>query len=988
MTKKKAGKTISKRKSTSKMKAMVDNFPIVGIGASAGGLDAFKRFFTKMSSDSGMAFVLIPHLDPTHESVMVDIIRNYTDMDVTEIKDGMPVEPNNIYLIPPNKNLTLVNSSLQLWSPVERRGLRHPIDTFFRSMAMDQKERSICIILSGTGSEGTLGLKAVKEEGGLVIVQDPESAGYAGMPNNAISTQLVDYILPPEDIPEVLTKYIKQAKKLYGKLPNVAETPGKSNSLKKILYLVQNQTGCDFSLYKPNTINRRIDKRMNLHQIMKLPDYIRFLRENHEEVEILSKELLIGVTNFFRDKEAFDVLVKDALPYIFKHKPPGKPLRIWVAGCSTGEEAYSIAMVIHEHLEKVKIRSKVQIFATDIDPDAISVARNGLYPESISVDISSKRLKKFFTKEDGFYRIDSAIRDSLIFSPQDVISEPPFSKMDLVCCRNLLIYLQPVLQKKLFGTFHYSLNPGGLLFLGTSESIGDASDLFSVFDNKWKIYKRKGLSSSLRDFTDFPIRYHQEGDLRLTGVNNRTTNVDLKTLVSELLMDRYSPASVIINEKGIIQYFHGRTGRYLEPAHGKATLQIFDMAKKPLNIEIRNTMKRARTQMKEITKKYIDLDVNGKTETINLVVKPIMEPEAYKGMMMVMFEKILEKEAVKKPKTAKVKDETYERISELERELSYTKEHLQTIIEEQETSNEELKSLNEELQSSNEELQSTNEELETSQEELQSVNEELEIVNAELKSKIDEFVKTSDDMANLLASSEIATLFLDQENKITWFTPALKEIINVIQSDIGRSLEDISTKFVNDDIVGDAKKVLKSLIKIEKEMPTDDGKTFRMNVLPYRTTNNFIDGTVITFIDITDMKMYEERIEYSMNLSQNIVDAAQAPILILDGDMKVVTANHSFYKHFKVRKKDAVGFPLKKLGDGQWNIPSLIKLLKNVLPGKTVINDFKVTHDFEKIGKRTILLNVKELVQGEGATRLIIISMEDITHQVNKKAKE
>lgn len=866
-----------------------NRFYIVGMGASAGGLEAFEQFFSHMPPDSRMAFVLVPHLSPEHKSLMADLLRWYTAMQISEAEDGMDVRPNRVYIIPPNKDLSITHGVLRLEAPTEQHGVRHPIDFFFRSMAQDQGDRAICVILSGTGTEGTLGLRAVKGEGGLVLAQDVKDAKYDGMPSSAIATGLVDHVLPAAKMPDLLLRYTKAtAARAIRPLVKAEERP--AEALQRIYTLIRAQTGHDFTLYKQNTVIRRINKRMAIHQIETLEDYVVYLRSNPHEIEVLFAELLIRVTSFFRDPEAFDVLKNHALPLIFGNKHDDSPVRIWVPGCSTGEEAYSLAILAHEFQRQHKSgHQKIQIFATDIDTGAIDIARAGTYSESIIVDVSPERLSRYFIKRSGAYKVKDDVREMVVFAVQDLIKDPPFSKMDLISCRNLLIYMGSSLQKKVLALFHYALNPGGVLFLGASETVGDASDMYSFIDKKWKIYRARRVETlpmtaiDLRQPALVPGKERVEAgpDLR------RPASPNVGDFTERLLLERYSPPCAVVNDKGDILYFHGKTGKYLEPASGKAALNIIEMAREGIRLEIRTGLRKAVTQKKDVVYGGLQVKTNGGYKPLNLEIKYITKPEHLEELIMVVFN---ETAAVPEEKATKAKlrsrEKASERLSAMEYELKSTKEHLQTTIEELETSNEELKSTNEELQSSNEELQSTNEELETSREELQSANEELLTVNTELQHKIDELSEANSDIVNLLASTQIATIFLSYDLRIRRFTPSATDVINIIQTDVGRPISDISMKLEYPELASDAEEVLKTLSQKERMVRRQDDRWYLARVVPYRTVDNVIDGVVLTFVDITHQKRAEE-LEESMNAClQGVIDMVREPLVVLGSDLR------------------------------------------------------------------------------------------------------
>jgi len=850
-------------------------FPIVGIGASAGGLAAFEAFFSAMPADTvpGMAFILVQHLAPDHESILAELVKRYTPMQVFEVEDGMRVRPNCAYIIPPNRDMALLNGMLQLLEPSAPRGLRLPIDFFFRSLAQDQHERAICIVFSGTGSDGTLGVRAVKGEGGMVMAQNPESTEYDGMPRSAIATGTVDYVLPPAEMPAQLLSYVTQ---VFGKAarPGSIRDERAENSLKKIHTLLRVQTGHDFSHYKQNTVIRRIKRRMAVHQIARMDEYIRYLQQTPAEVTALFLDLLIGVTNFFRDPEVFDALREQVIPRLFIGKSAEASVRVWVPGCSTGEEAYSIAILLQEHMEQLKQSFKVQVFATDIDNRAIEQARIGIYPASIAADVSPERLARFFVQEPGGtgYRIQKSIRDLLVFSEQDVIKDPPFSRLDLISCRNLLIYMDGVLQKKLIPLFHYALNPGGVLFLGTSESVGDFVNLFSTLDRKAKLYQRKAETQGHLAVGRFlPItegrEIHRPPDKVSAG------KVSLRELTERTLLQECAPAGVLINEQGDILYLHGRTGNYLEPTPGEAGMNILKMAREGLRRDLTIALHKVVAQRETIRQAGLRVKTNGHFTTVNLTVRPVQAaPDAISeaALFLVILEQapevVLEKPAPGQTgeKSGKSAKDVDARIVALQQELRAKEEYLQSTREELETSNEELKSSNEEMQSMNEELQSTNEELETSKEELQSVNEELATVNAELQTKVADLSRINNDMSNLLAGTGMGTIFVDHQLRIQRFTPIVSEVINLIPTDTGRPVGHIVSNLVGyDRLVEDVQAVLDNLIPKEIEVQSKAGVWYLLGIRPYRTLENVIEGAVITFVDITEIKKAQQALRDS-----------------------------------------------------------------------------------------------------------------------------
>jgi two-component system CheB/CheR fusion protein len=965
----------------------------VGIGASAGGLEAFERFFKNMPPDNGMAFVLVPHLDPSHVSIMPELLQKYTQMKVRQAEDGIKVKPNCVYVISPNKNIAMLNGVLELMQPTEPRGSRLPIDFFFRSLAEDQGRSAICVILSGTGTDGTAGLKAIHESGGMVMVQSTDSAKYDGMPRCAIATGMVDYVLPPEKMPDQLIKYTGHT--IY-RQPEAVQpaTEGIPDALQKIFILLRTHTGHDFSSYKRNTICRRIERRMNVHQIDAVPHYVRYLQQDPHEVEVLFKELLIGVTSFFRDPETFDVLRDRVLPKLLADKPAGYCARVWVPGCSSGEEAYSLAMILKECLDRVKTGIDFQIFATDIDQNAIDKARSGVYPNGIASDVSPERLRRFFTADQATYRVKTEVREKLIFALQNIITDPPFTKLDLICCRNLLIYLDGDLQKKILPILHYALKPDGILLLGSSETIGGLVGLFSVVDKKWKVFRRRETVSSARGILEFPVKPSVTDMLSEPAVAETATSQEVRwsQLVERLLLEDYAPPCVIVGKKGEVVFFHGRTGKYLEPAPGEPNLNVLDMARPGLKMELASALRKAAAQKQEVSHDAVRIKDDGGYRWVNLKVRPLLEPETVKGLTLVVFEEIaapVKKKSASSGRSARQKPDT--RVEEMERELMYSKENLQTTVEELETSNEELKSTNEELQSTNQELQSTNEEMETSKEELQSLNEELITVNAELQGRIDELTSSNDDIRNLLESTQIATIFLDANLQVKRYTPSATDIINLIHTDLGRPLKHLASNLKDVKLVEEANAVLKNLGAREAEVQAKDGRWYNMRILPYRTAADVIEGVVLTFDDITRRKEAEMELLKARDneLAQSIVQTVRDPLVVLDGEMRVVSANQAFYRTFKATKEKTEGKVVYELGDREWDIPQLRRLLERILPERASFSDFRVEHRFPVIGPRVILLNARKIVDPlRKEVNLILLSMEDVTDQGRSSRSE
>jgi len=967
-----------KKKHTEKVLSVDNSFYVVGIGASAGGLDALERFFNNMPEHTGMAFIVVSHLDPNHISIMPELIQKCTEMKLFQAEDGMKLKPNHVYVAPANNDIAILHGVIQLIEPVETHGFRLPIDYFFKSLAADLGEKAICIILSGMASDGTAGLKAVKSELGMVMVQDPKSAKFDGMPTSAVKTGLADYILPPEKMSDQLIKYTFQ--KVKGVLVDKPVTEGKiPDSFQKIFILLRTHTGHDFSQYKQNTIYRRLERRMNVAQLENIPSYIRLLQESPDEVQNLFKEFLIGVTNFFRDAEAFEKL-KNILKDLVKSKPDNGQIRIWVPGCSTGEEAYSIAMILDECLDETKKHLNVQIFATDIDSNSIEKARIGTF-SGIEADVGKDRLKRYFAREGNLFHIRKEIREMLVFAPQSIIKDPPFTKLDLISCRNLLIYLNAELQKKIIPVFHYSLIPNGKLFLGSSETISGYVDLFSMIDKKWKIYKRRESVYSAQPFIEFPIS-RNFGKSQVTVMKKHDVK-NISQIAEKIILDSYSPNCVLIAENGDILYIHGRTGKYLELTGGEAKMNIFEMTREGLQQELPVLTRKVLSTKKSLTVDGLKIKSNGNTQYIKLTVKHVKDSTELPESLLIIFEDIIpqKKEAVSKKMSRDKKSE--KTIKELEHELKSTKENLRSTIEELETSNEELKSINEEMQSTNEEMQSSNEELETSKEELQSLNEELITVNTELQNKNDELSIINNDMKNLLDSTRTPTIFLDMRLIIKRFTSHATKVINLISSDIGRPINHIATNLKYDKLVEDANEVLRTLVYKEIELQTTDGVWYQMRIFPYRTLNNIIDGVVITFSDINNLKnTYEEinklnkEIQFAREYADGIIDTVRESLLILNEDLKVLSANRSFYKMFNSTSEKTVGKYIYELYGKKWDLPELRKLLEDIIPDATLFENYEVEYNFKKEGKRKLVLNARQIFHEGKETKFILLAIQ------------
>lgn len=880
------------------------HFHIVGIGASAGGLEAFEQFLSNVPKSSGLAFIVIQHLDPTQKGMLPELLQRITPMEVFQVKEKMHVKPNCVYVIPPNKSMSISNGILHLDEPIETRGLRLPIDLFLRSLAEDQKERSIGVVLSGMGSDGTIGLQAIKENKGIVLVQEPKSAKFDSMPRSAIEQVQPDIVAPPNELPEKLITLLNLIPA--GKTDPDTEIKDKS-SLDKIISLLRIVTGNDFSLYKKNTIYRRIERRMSVHKINKIASYIIFLQENPEEVSLLFKELMIGVTNFFREPLVWEHLKENELPALISGQQTGGIIRAWIPGCSTGEEAFTFAIVFKEVMEKISVPTgiRLQIFGTDLDNEAIETARKGLFPASIASDVSAVRLNRFFTKTDTGYRINTEIREMVVFAQHNLVMHPPFTRIDFLSCRNLLIYMDTELQNKLLSLFYYSLNPDGILLLGSSETLGIKSHLFTSLDSKLKIYSRSP-SNLHGELVDFPSSFSRIKPAHIENQSSSRPDVNIQTLADQLLLQNFTPAGVFVTENGDIIYISGRTGKYLEPAVGKANLNIFAMLRDGLRTEFPSAFHKAITSKETVTLNGVKVGTNGGSQIINVTIKVIDKPLAMNGMVMIIFSDVANVPGTRaKPGKGKKTGSALRQL-ELEEELLRSREEVQATLEEMQSSQEELKSTNEELQSTNEELQSTNEELTTSKEEMQSLNEELQTVNAELQSKVDDFSRVNNDMKNLLNSTDIATLFLDKELKIRRFTNQATKIFKLIKGDIGRPFTDLVSDLDYPELSADATEVLRTLVFIEKQRSTRDGRWFSIRVMPYRTFDDRIDGLVITFFNTSDLRQLEFKLLETEQTHNLILNSTNEVIIKLNPDGKITEFNYGASSLFGKKRDDVL----------------------------------------------------------------------------------
>ena len=1052
-------------------------FPVVGIGASAGGLEAFTELLKHLPLDTGMGFVLVQHLDPQHESALTQLLARATSMPVRKVTNNLRVEPDHVYIIPPDTNLVIAGGVLNLKPRSQTRGANRSIDFFFEALAQDKRERAIGVILSGTATDGTLGLEAIKAEGGITLAQD-DSAKYDSMPRSAVAAGCVDFVLKPEDIAKELARIAKHPY-VAGQPPDFGfpekdrafataredESPvpsggrgspntgakqaraeaeaahGKAgNGFFKILLLLRSHSGVDFSLYKSTTIQRRVTRRMVLNKQDTLSDYERFLRGNAKELDALYSDVLISVTSFFRNSEAFEIFKRRVFPKLLQQRSDD-PLRVWVLGCSTGQEAYSIAMAFVETAEKSSRTRKLQVFATDLNDALLDKARHGFYAKRLAQDVSPERLRRFFVEEEGGYRIIKPLREMVVFARQNLIADPPFSRMDLISCRNLLIYLEPSLQQKALPTFHYALKPEGFLFLGASESIGNFTELFEPIDKKHKIYSRKAaptpafhLPEKVRAVSDPSVDQPNRVRTPLAVEKGHggasggfQTELNAQREADRVTVNQFAPPGVLVNAALQILQFRGPTSAYLEPPTGKASFDVLKMAREGLMLPLRAAINKAKKENKITRKEHVRIIQDGTTRTVNLKVIPLKNLR--ERCFLILFEDAEgSRRAAASPahqtstaphgesrRAGTKKHAESRQVAELEVELSETRDYLQSIQEQYEAANEELQASNEEVQSSNEELQSVNEELETSKEELESANEELTTVNEEMDNRNIEVNGLNSDLTNLQNSTHLAIVLLGRDLTVRRFSAQAEKQFNLLASDVGRPIGNVRHKFVFPDEAGSrgdravsslaaiadwnrvapvasssseaadleslAREVIETVRERDREIRDKHGHWYSLRVRPYMTLDKKVDGAVLVLVDIDDLKR-NERIQAALDFAQGTVDTVREPLLVLDGEMRVRSAGRAFYRHFRVSSEETIGRFIYDLGNHQWNIPRLRTLLEDVLPQNSTFNDFEVDHEFEHLGRRIMLLNGRRLEDPASRSQWILLAIEDITDRV------
>jgi two-component system CheB/CheR fusion protein len=970
-----------KRKKTETIKAVMKtqnlDFPIVGIGASAGGLEAVSALLKRLPEDIGMAFVLVQHLAPEHQSMLAELLARETPLAVSEITDDLQVKPNHVYVIPPNANLGIINKTLHLM-PRDKNKQHLPIDYFFRSLAADRGCDAIGVILSGSASDGTLGLKAIKSEDGITFAQAPETAHYDSMPTSAIAAGCVDFVLSPEGIAQQLIHIARHPDVMRADIAAGKGEEAQINSeLQKIFMLLRNRTGNDFTHYKHTTIRRRISRRMMVNKIDRLKDYVRYLDSHPPEVDALFQDVLINVTSFFRDTEVFAALKNSVFPMMIRDHDNRHPIRIWVPGCSTGEEVYSIIITLLESLGENVAGTMVQVFASDIDAQSIDKARAGTYPVGITADVSPERLRRFFSKVPQGYQINKRIRDLCVFAIQNITKDPPFSHLDLIACRNMLIYMGGVLQRNVLQTIHYALNPGGYLLLGSSETIGASADLFSLDGKEHKIYRKKDVPGN--------VRYHPSTlvstIIKPTLFKGKPSvaeqlPMNLQQLAESIILNQYSPPGVVINERLDVIQFIGQMGPYIGPAPGSASLNLIKLAHPDLSSELRIATHNAIQHKVTTAKEGVRLRHNGKIEEVTLEVIPLPVRDATEQYYLVIFRKVADFDATTstaaKGKSAKqaVSAKQAARTHELEQELETTKAYMQAIIEDQETSNEELQAANEEIQSTNEELQSTNEELETAKEELQSTNEELVTVNEELENRNAELSTSNDDLRNIIASTDLPVVMLNEDLNIRFFSPQARHMLNLIDSDIGRPIGDIRPKVNSGDISGEILNVIKTLKPLVMEVHDDQGRWYSMNIRPYLTEDSRIKGAVMVFIDITDSKMLQRAGRLA-----TVVENSNDAITVQGFDGQIIAWNPKAEEIYGYTEEEALNANIDIMVPDE-NQQELQAALDNVRQGRIVM-PFE-TERKNKKGERFKVLMVISILNDEQGKPTAIATTEHL----------
>lgn len=968
-----------------------DRFPVVAVGASAGGLEAFTQLISHLPDDTGMAFVLLQHLDPNQPSLLSEIIARSTAMPVQQVQDGMAVAPNQVYVIPPDQGMVIQAGLFHLLSRERTRGSSRVIDVFFKSLAEERGNRAIGVVLSGGDADGTRGIEAIKAAGGITFAQAEDTAQVSSMPHMAIATGQVDFVQPPAEIARTLAEIRRHPYITSPATPTVSgDSADSRDALADILTLLKRYTKVDFSQYKPTTLERRIFRRMALHHLDSLENYLTFLRNTPAEIEALYQEILIRVTSFFRDEEVFIALTREVFPALVRNRNPDVPIRIWVAGCSTGEEAYSIAMALLDYLTDHPLNPPIQIFATDVNEQSIEVARMGWYSQAQVVDVSADRLQRYFVPVDGGYQITTLVRELCIFARQNLVSDPPFSRLDLISCRNVLIYFSLALQRKVLPMFHYGLKPQGFLLLGSSETVGEFTDLFTPQGTRHRIYTKQPGGLTL-DMTFSPDSYVPELPLpRPVPSPEPMEDPDPYGTADQIVLNRYAPAGVVVNAQLEILQFRGQTGAYLDPSPGRASLNLLRMARENLRLDLRTVLYQVRQSDQVVERETVALREGDRIRRVRIEVVPFKLGEPATSYYLVLFQDIpvvtagldlpaapadqVEGEAPRAAEIVRYQQEN----QQLQDELDTTRSHLQSIIQAQEASNQDLRAANEEILSSNEELQSTNEELQTAKEEIQATNEELSTINDELFRRNAETARISDDFQNLLSSIHIPILMLEGDLRIRRFTPTAAPLFNLITSDIGRPLGNINHQLRVDDLAARIRHVIDTLDQTSQEVQDQQGHWYDLRIRPYRTLDNRIDGAVVVLVDIDALKHQAEALGQARDYANAIVQTVREALVVLDANLRVITANNQFYEIFQVSPADTEQCSIFELGNGQWDIPQLRSLLQDLLPQDLQVEDYEVAHDFETIGPKTMRLNARKMVQAQGED-LILLAIEEFS---------
>jgi two-component system CheB/CheR fusion protein len=955
-------------------------FPIVGIGASAGGLEALSELVRQITFDH-VALVIVQHLSPNHTSMLPELLQRVTAMSVVEITDGQVIEPNHIYVTPPRTQVRVAARTLRL-GPAEGT---HTIDVFLRSLAHDHGRDAIGVVLSGMGSDGSLGLKAIKERGGITFVQSPASAKFEAMPLSAIVSDVADRVLTAGEIGDELMAISRHP---YLTRAEASPPPPTPSSYGKVFGLIRAAFGNDLTHYKQTTIQRRLERRMAIRHVEDLEQYVGILRSDAVELAALYQDVLINVTGFFRDRDPFEMLRSEVLPRLAAQKEAGDTIRIWVPACATGEEAYSIGMCLLEALDTRASELRIQIFGTDVDVEAIEQARRAIYKPNIDLDVSRERLARFFQKVDDHYQVHRRLRDLLVFSTQSVTTDAPFSKLDLISCRNLLIYMQPVLQKRVLRIFHYALRHDALLLLGTSETVGESAELFTLVDRKNKLYAKKNLPTAV----PLELGRMTPSDGNAVPRVDRRTALTVQHLADRKVLDRYAPPSVLLDDALDVLHFRGDTGPYLAPSSGVASLHILRLVRPELSVDLGRALEEARRTHQVVRMPAARIQVRHAGDfdhQVALEIVPLEDPQTQARCLLVLFHELGGQPAGKLElvgSTPPASDDRRSRERELEEELASSKEYLQTAIEELQSANEELKSTNEELQSSNEELQSSNEELETSKEEVRATNEELTTVNSEMQHRVAGLAEGANDLANWLRTAREPTLFVSEDGRVRRFTSSAADLFGLGASDVGRpvtALRDVLPELELGQIVDRA---LARVTAARVDTRAASGRWYALTATPYMTATSTISGALVSFEDIHDRKREATLAIDVKAYAEKLLSAIPNPLVVVDKDLRVLWVNASFLDYFRVASQDTIDNLLTNLGNGQWAHPKLRETIQLALDEGVRFRGFRIEHDFAGLGTRALAVSGNRIL-GVGADKVVLLSMEELTTKDPKKGE-